>query len=61
MSIAGLNSALSLGIEQFRELRDIIYEKSGIFFGENKLFRIEYRLRKRILELEMNSFDEYVR
>ncbi len=61
MSIAGINSAFSLGIEQFRELRDIIYEKSGIFFGENKLFRIEYRLGKRILELEMNSFDEYVR
>ena len=61
MSIAGINSAFSLGIEQFRELRDIIYEKSGIFFGENKLFRIEYQLGKRILELEMNSFDEYVR
>jgi chemotaxis protein methyltransferase CheR len=61
MSIAEINSASSLGIEQFRELRDIIYEKSGIFFGENKLFRIEYQLGKRILELEMNSFDEYVR
>ncbi len=61
MSIAEINSVSSLGVKQFRELRDIIYEKSGIFFGENKLFRIEYRLGKRILELGMNSFDEYVR
>ena len=61
MSIAEINSASSLGMEQFRELRDIIYEKSGIFFGENKLFRIEYQLGKRILELGMNSFDEYIR
>jgi len=60
MSIAVINSAISLGIEQFRELRDIIYEKSGIFFSESKIFRIEYRLGRCLLELGMNSFDEYV-
>ncbi len=51
----------SLGSDQFRRLRDIIYEKSGIFFAENKLYLLENRLGRRINELGMGSFEEYIR
>lgn len=60
MTTADTISKPTLAAEQFRELRDIIYEKSGIFFAEKKLYRIEYRLGRRVLELGRNSFDEYV-
>ena len=52
---------MSLGPEQFHRLRDIIYEKSGIFFAENKLYLLENRLSRRLKELEISSFDEYIK
>jgi len=47
--------------DQFHELRDIIYEKSGIFFAENKVYLLESRLSRRIRELGMSEFDEYIK
>ncbi|MFH1852276.1 MAG: protein-glutamate O-methyltransferase CheR [Candidatus Neomarinimicrobiota bacterium] len=52
---------LKLNPDKFRELRDIIYERSGIFFGEQKLYLLETRLSKRIAALGLNSFDDYIR
>jgi len=49
-----------LSLEVFKQLRDMIYEKSGIFFPENKLYLLEGRLGSRLNELEMESFQEYV-
>lgn len=51
---------IKLSLVKFRELRDFIYEQSGIFFQEGKKYLLENRLRKRIEELNMGSFDEYV-
>ncbi|MCH7858349.1 MAG: protein-glutamate O-methyltransferase CheR [Candidatus Marinimicrobia bacterium] len=50
----------TLDVDQFRELRDIIYEKSGIFYTENKIYLLENRLGRRIKDLGMNSFKEYI-
>jgi len=52
---------ISLGMDQFRSLRDLIYEKSGIFFAENKLYLLENRLGRRINKLGMTSFEDYIR
>ncbi len=51
----------TLDVDQFRELRDIIYEKSGIFYTENKVYLLENRLGRRIRELGMSSFKEYIK
>lgn len=50
----------TLDVDQFHELRDIIYEKSGIFYAENKVYLLENRLGRRIKELGMVSFKEYI-
>jgi len=46
--------------ETFRILRDIIYANSGIFFPENKLYLLEGRLNKRLEEIGLDSFEDYV-
>jgi len=56
----GLRKNIKLSPETFRELRDFIYEKSGIFFSEGKLYLLEGRLNRRIQKLELESFEEYV-
>lgn len=53
-------TGLSLAPNQFQELRDIIYTKSGIFFAENKVYLLENRLSRRIRELGMESFATYI-
>ena len=56
----GTAASLTLSQDLFHEFRDIIYEKSGIFYAENKLYLLESRLGRRIRELGMSSFEEYV-
>lgn len=45
--------------EEFTTLRDFIYEKSGIFFAENKAYLLESRLTNRLNELGLSSFEDY--
>ncbi len=51
---------LKLSDAKFLEIRDLIYERSGIFFPEGKLYLVESRLGRRVKELGMTSFEEYV-
>ena len=46
--------------EQFTKLRDIIYERSGIDFQPAKKYLLESRLGRRLQELEMEDYDQYV-
>jgi len=46
--------------EQFERLRGIIYERSGIHFQDAKKYVLESRLARRLAELEMTTFDEYI-
>ncbi|MBF0350599.1 MAG: protein-glutamate O-methyltransferase CheR [SAR324 cluster bacterium] len=50
-----------LELEEFYRLRDIIYSKSGLFFDEKKLYFVEKRAEKRMLEGGYNSFQDYYR
>ena len=45
----------------FEELRQFIYKKSGIFFEKTKEYLLTNRLKKRLKELGLNSFEEYLR
>ncbi|NWF97643.1 MAG: protein-glutamate O-methyltransferase CheR [Nitrospirae bacterium] len=51
---------ISLRDETFRQLRDIIYEKSGIFIPDNKKYFLENKLIRRIQEKNFNSFEDYL-
>ena len=44
---------------EFLQLRDFIYQKSGIFVAENRKYLLENRLCNRLKELNLNSFTEY--
>ncbi len=45
--------------EQFEKLRQIIYQRSGIWFAEGKKYVLESRLTQRLRQLEMEDFDQY--
>ena len=46
--------------EQFSRMSKIIYDRSGIHFPETKKYIIESRLSHRVIELEMEDFDQYI-
>lgn len=45
--------------QQFEQWRKFIYDKTGIYFQDNKKYLLESRLLKRISYLKLNNFDEY--
>ena len=54
-----LQKDLKVSNEEFSQLRDFIYEQSGIFIAENRKYLIENRLSNRIKTLNLKSFNEY--
>jgi len=44
----------------FKQLRDFIYETSGIFISDTKKYFLENRLIKRLQEKSLNSFEDYL-
>jgi len=44
----------------FRNLRDYIYDQTGIFVPDSKKYFLENRLSHRILEKKLSGFDEYL-
>ncbi len=51
---------ISLTEPQFERLARIIYERSGIHFESAKKYVLESRLSRRLGELEMDSYDQYI-
>jgi chemotaxis protein methyltransferase CheR len=51
---------MTLTDETFRQIRDFIYEKSGIFIPDNKKYFIETRLGKKIQERNLKSYEDYL-
>ncbi|HEY3278621.1 MAG TPA: protein-glutamate O-methyltransferase CheR [Syntrophorhabdaceae bacterium] len=45
--------------EEFILLRDFIYDKTGIYFAENKTYLLESRLTNRLSELGFSTFQDY--
>jgi chemotaxis protein methyltransferase CheR len=44
---------------EFKLFRDFIYERSGINYTENKKIILQNRIRRRMRELELNSYTQY--
>lgn len=45
--------------EEFTQLRDFIYEQSGIHISETRKYLVENRLSNRLKELNLKNFGEY--
>ncbi len=58
-SPSSLLSDLKVTNEEFLQLRDFIYQQSGIYIAENRKYLIENRLRNRIRDLNLKNFGEY--
>lgn len=54
-----LSKDLKVTNEEFVQLRDFIYQQSGIFIAENRKYLVENRLSNRIKELNLKTFGEY--
>ncbi|MEM8835205.1 MAG: protein-glutamate O-methyltransferase CheR [Planctomycetota bacterium] len=50
----------SMTDSEFKALRDVIYKRSGIAFQDTKKYVLESRLSKRLEELELEDFNQYV-
>ena len=50
-----------MSIEEFRLLRDLIYEYCGIYFQDDSMFLVQRRLTSRLETLSMANFTEYYR
>lgn len=47
--------------EDFKALREDIYEKSGLFFSDAKLYFIENRVSKRLKEVNLSRYQDYLK
>ena len=56
----GFQTVRKLSADQFKSIRDMLYEHSGIFFTENKQYLLESRLNRRLNELKQDSMAEYL-
>lgn len=52
---------VQLSDEEFRSLANLIYQQAGIRLKDNKKQLLRSRLKNRLRELELESFDEYFR
>jgi chemotaxis protein methyltransferase CheR len=52
---------IPLSDSTFKDLRDYIYEKSGIYIADTKKYLIENRLGRILYENKMRSFEEYLK
>lgn len=54
-----LHKEQKIGDDEFTNLRDFIYEQSGIFIADNRKYLLENRLVNRLKKLNLKSFGEY--
>lgn len=59
MSISSA-TASAIGEEIFRQLRDFIYEKTGIYIPDNKKYFLENRLSRIIKEKNLHNYEDYL-
>jgi len=58
--MSALQGRITMTDDQFKVMSKVIYDRSGIHFPDNKKYIIESRLSQRIIELEMEDFDQYI-
>ena len=60
-SSISLRKSVRITDEEFIQLRDFIYEKSGIFVDVRRKYLFESRFSKRLNELGLSSFADYIK
>jgi len=60
-SSISLRKSVRITDEEFVQLRDFIYEKSGIFVDVKRKYLFESRFSKRLNELGLSSFADYIK
>jgi chemotaxis protein methyltransferase CheR len=61
MNVApGVAGGLKMSDDVFQRVRQYIYERTGIYFQDNKKYLLEGRLGKRVQLLKLNDYDEYM-
>jgi chemotaxis protein methyltransferase CheR len=58
---ATLRKGVKITDEEFIQLRDFIYGKSGIFVDEKRKYLFESRFSRRLNELGLTSFTDYIK
>ena len=58
-SASPVSRAQKVTNEEFTQLRDFIYEQSGIYIAETRKYLVENRLTNRLKELNLKNFGEY--
>jgi len=56
-----LRKSIGISDDEFVNLRDFIYDKTGIFVDEKRKYLFESRLTKRLTELGLSSFSDYIK
>ena len=56
----GFSGNIKITQNEFLQLRDIIYELSGIYLQDNRRFLVENRFAPRLSELELKSYSAYI-
>jgi chemotaxis protein methyltransferase CheR len=54
-----LRKELKISDQEFTQLRDFIYQQSGIYVADNRKYLLENRLANRLKDLNLKSFAEY--
>jgi chemotaxis protein methyltransferase CheR len=57
--LTGANCRPRLSQETFNLLRDIIYQKSGIYFADAKKYLMETRLARRLEDKNLKTYEDY--
>lgn len=60
-SSMSLRKGVKISDDEFVQLRDFIYEKSGIFVDIKRKYLFESRFSKRLTELNLPSFADYIK
>lgn len=61
MSLSRLPDKIPMSAEEFRLLRDLVYDYCGIFFQDDVTYILQRRLNTRLRQLDVGSFSEYYR
>ena len=59
--MSGSGSSLQMSSQDFCALRDFVYNRSGIYFREAKKYFLETRVGRRISDLSLPSYGEYLK
>ena len=51
---------LQMSLQDFLAIREFIYARTGIFFNESKQYFLENRLNRRLQELSMSTYRDYL-